>query len=93
MATGKIAKIVHLTLQSAASADCSPALKGYGYIEADGERIYFEPKAVKLYSFDDLQPGQEVEFERDAKYASAKSVEIKGELVHPPEPVIGGQVE
>jgi len=93
MPTGKIEKIVHLTLQSSASADCSPALKGYGYIAADGERIYFEPKAVKLYSFDDLQEGQEVEFERDPKHAIAKSVEIKGELAAPPEPVIGGQVE
>lgn len=93
MPTGRIEKLVHLTLQSAASADCSPALKGYGYIEADGERIYFEPKAVKLYLFDDLQPGQEVEFERDPKHPIAKSVEVKGAMVPPPEPVIGGQVE
>ena len=91
MATGKITKVVHLTLQSAASADCSPAPKGYGYLiddnDGDGaEQVYFEPKAVQGYSFDELQAGQPVEFERDAKLPVAKSVKLAGEVLSPPSP-------
>jgi cold shock CspA family protein len=93
MATGKINKVVHLSLQSAGSADCSPSLKGYGYVQPDdGESndnaLYFEAKAVQGYSFDDLQVGQTVEYEADAKAPIAKQVKLVGEILKPPAPQI-----
>jgi cold shock CspA family protein len=93
MATGKISKVVHLSLQSAGSADCSPGLKGYGYIRPDNDSssdraLYFEAKAVQGYSFDDLQMGQTVEYEADPKASSAKKVKLTGEILEAPSPQI-----
>ncbi|MDE0939404.1 MAG: cold shock domain-containing protein [Pirellulales bacterium] len=88
MPSGKITKIVHLSLQSSFSTESSPQPKGYGYLRADsgGEDLYFAPKAVKDYSFDDLQVGQEVEFEEDAKTPMVKTVALKGAIFEPPTP-------
>ena len=90
MPTGKIKKIVHLSLQSAVSAECSPTRKGYGYIAPDdgGSELYFDEKAVELYSFDDLQVGQPVEFTADPKLPLAKSLTPTGEIVSPPSPQV-----
>ncbi len=57
MPSGTITKIVHLSLQSSVLADTSPQPKGYGFLKADagGDDLYFAPKAVTGYSFDDLQ--------------------------------------
>ena len=88
MPKGKITKIVHLSLQSSFSTDSSPQSKGYGFLRADlgGEDLYFAAKAVSGYSFDDLQVGQEVEFEEDPKTPMAKTVVLKGEILEPPSP-------
>ena len=90
MASGKIIKVVHLSLQSSGSADCSPQSKGYGFIEEAGSDtpVHFEARAVKGYSFDDLQLGQEVDFDKDPKLALAKSVTIAGEVLSPPSPKV-----
>ena len=90
MPAGKIAKIVHLTLQSSFSTESSPAPKGYGYIQPDDETtpVYFDSKAVKSYSFDDLQVGQAVEFDQDPKLPIAKSVTLSGNVLSPPSPQI-----
>lgn len=93
MATGKISKVVHLSLQSAGSADCSPSLKGYGYVQPDDDEsrdsaLYFDDKAVQGYSFDDLQAGQSVEYEADAKAPIAKKVKLVGEILEAPAPQI-----
>jgi cold shock CspA family protein len=91
MAKGTISKLVHLSLQSANSADCSSAVKGYGYVKADDAKqddppIYFEAKNVEGYSFDDLQVGQTVEFDPDPKSAVAKKVRLIGEVLDAPSP-------
>lgn len=91
MPTGKISKVVHLSLQSAGSADCSPAPKGYGYLLADdadnnSQPLYFEAKAVQRYDFDQLQPGQAVEFDADPKLPVAKNITPVGEIVSAPRP-------
>jgi len=93
MATGKISKIVHLSLQSAGSADCSPSPKGYGYVQADDDEssdkvLYFEAKDVQGYSFDDLQVGQTVEYDADAKTPIAKKMKLVGEILEAPAPQI-----
>ena len=90
MATGTIRKIVHLSMQSAVSADCSPAPKGYGYLTSDegGDDVYFDAKAVQLYSFDDLQVDQPVEYTADPKLPLAKSVTPVEEIESPPPPQI-----
>lgn len=93
MPKGKVSKIVHLSLQSSDSADASPAPKGYGYLideEADGDagRIYFEGKAVHGYSFDDLQVGQEVDYDADPKLPMAKQVRLTGTILTPPTPQV-----
>ncbi|NIL97853.1 MAG: hypothetical protein GTO53_08940 [Planctomycetales bacterium] len=93
MASGKISKLVHLSLQSAGSADCSPAPKGYGYVRPDDgpsneSLLYFEAKAVAGYSFDDLQVGQTVEYEADPKAAIAKKIKLIGEIQEAPPPQI-----
>ena len=88
MPSGTITKIVHLSLQSSVLADTSPQPKGYGFLKADagGDDLYFAPKAVTGYSFDDLQVGQEVEFEEDPKVPMAKTVALKGVVLEPPPP-------
>jgi len=88
MPSGKITKIVHLSLQSSFSTDSSPQSKGYGFLKADGggEDLYFAAKAVSGYSFDDLQVGQTVEFEEDPKTPMAKTVVLKGDVLEPPAP-------
>ena len=88
MPIGNIAKIVHLSLQSSCSTDSSPQSKGYGYIrsEAGGDDLYFGAKTVSGYSFDDLQVGQEVEYEEDPKIPMAKTVVLKGQILEPPSP-------
>jgi cold shock CspA family protein len=90
MPSGRITKVVHLSLQSAGSADASPQPKGYGYLvsEDDGQQIYFEPKAVQAYTFDDLQAGQKIEFDPDPKLPVAKAVRIAGEVASPPAPQV-----
>ena len=90
MPTGKITKIVHLSLQSGFSTESSPQPKGYGYLSADGgdTEIYFPAKAVKGYGFDDLQAGQAVEFELDAQAPVAKSVTLSGAVLDAPSPQI-----
>ena len=88
MPDGKITKIVHLSLQSSFSNDSSGQPKGDGFLQASdgGEDLYFAAKAVSGYSFDDLQVGQEVEFEEDPKIQMAKTVILKGEILEPPAP-------
>ena len=93
MPRGKVSKIVHLSLQSAVSADASPAPKGYGYLiddEADGEsgRVYFDAKSVDGYSFDDLQVGQEVQYDPDPKLPVAKQIRLTGTILAPPVPQV-----
>ncbi len=90
MPSGTITKIVHLTLQSSFSTESSPQPKGYGYLTPDEgrEKLYFAPKAVKGFSFDDLQVGQQVDFEEDSKSGSAKSVSLRGPVLDPPTPQI-----
>ena len=88
MPNGKITKIVHLSLQSSFSNDSSGQPKGYGFVQSEegGEDLYFAAKAVSGYSFDDLQVGQEVEFEEDPKMPMAKTVTLKGVILEPPAP-------
>lgn len=90
MPSGTITKIVHLSLQSSFSTESSPQPKGYGYLTSDetGEKLYFLPKAIKGYSFDDLQVGQQVDFEQESNGSTAKSVSLKGEIVDPPSPQV-----
>ena len=90
MPSGTITKIVHLTLQSSFSTESSPQSKGYGYLTPDveSEKIYFAAKAVKGFSFDDLQVGQQVDFEEDSNSGSAKSVSLRGPVLEPPSPQV-----
>ena len=90
MPSGTITKIVHLTLQSSFSTESSPQSKGYGYLTPDegSEKIYFAAKAVKAFSFDDLQVGQQVDFEEDSSSSSAKSVYLRGPVLEPPSPQV-----
>ena len=88
MPSGKITKIVHLSLQSSFSTESSPQPKGYGYLRADSGREdqYCASNAVKDYSFHDLQVGQEVQFEEDSKTPMVKTVALKGAIFEPPTP-------
>ncbi len=93
MPKGKVSKVVHLSLQSSESADASPAPKGYGYLvdeEADGDRspIFFDAKSIHGYAFDDLQVGQEVEYDLDAKLPMAKQIRLTGTILSPPAPQV-----
>lgn len=86
MPSGRITKVVHLSLQSAGSTDSSPQPKGYGVLVSGDEnrQFYFEPKAIQGYTFDDLQIGQKIDFDADPKLAIAKTVRIAGEVLSPP---------
>ena len=91
MPKGKISRIVHLSLQSAVAVESGTKPKGYGYIKPDdnsGEPVYFEDKAVQLYSLDDLVLHQPVEYELDPKLPVAKSVTPVGEILSPPVPQV-----
>ena len=88
MAPGKITKLIHLTLQSSVAVEAGVTAKGYGYLEADGRRLYFPADAVESYTFDDLQVGQEVDFEADPKLPLAKKVTPVGAIQAPPPPRI-----
>jgi cold shock CspA family protein len=93
MPKGRVSKVVHLSLQSSDSADASPAPKGYGYLideEADGgpSHIYFDAKSIHGYLFDDLQVGQEVEYDLDPKLPMAKQIRLIGAILSPPAPQV-----
>ena len=90
MPSGTITKIVHLTLQSSFSTESSPQSKGYGYLTPDegSEKLYFAAKAVKGFSFDDLQVGQQVDYEEDSSSGTAKSVSLMGPVLDPPSPQV-----
>lgn len=78
MPQGRIQKIVHLMCGAAAldGADLVPTHNylGYGFIEADGQTVYFEPKAVSGARWDELQTGQPVEVQLDPKAPVATRV-------------------
>ena len=84
MPTGKVKKVVWLSLQSSqAVQNPSGNDVGYGYIDGDQEDqdIYFDYKAVKDHPFEDVQVGQPVEYVRDKSYAIASSVVLVGSLL------------
>ena len=84
MPTGKVKKVVWLSLQSSQAAQ-NPSGNdvGYGYIDGDQEDqdIYFDYKAVKDHPFEDVQVGQPVEYVRDKSYPIASSVVLVGSLL------------
>ena len=90
MPKGTISQVIHLSLQSSSAVEAGTKPKGYGYItpEDGGEQIFFDEKAVELYSLDDLQQGQAVEYELDPKVAMAKTVTPTGDIVSPPSPQV-----
>jgi cold shock CspA family protein len=84
MPTGKVKKVVWLSLQSSqAVQNPSGNEVGYGYIDGDQEDqdIYFDYKAVKNHTFEDVQVGQPVEYVRDKSYPITSSVMLVGALL------------
>ncbi len=92
MPNGHVAKVVHLSLQSSRLADTSPQSKGYGFVVDESDngaaRYYFDAKALTGYLFEDLQAGQKVEFQTDAKQPIAKSVKLIEPILSAPEPKV-----
>ncbi len=54
--------------------------KGFGFISGDGEDMFFHHSALEGTSYDDLQEGQEVEYEvgRGPKGPRAENIRIVG---------------
>ena len=84
MPTGKVKKVVWLSQQSSRGVQ-NPSRNevGYGYIDDNEEDhdIYFDYKAVKNHTFEDVQVGQPVEYVRDKSYPIASSVMLVGALL------------
>jgi cold shock CspA family protein len=82
MATGKLIKLVHLSLQrcvQSARLVMDRNDKGYGIIEdAEGQEVFFAHDAVEnRFGFDDLRKGQQVEYTlENAPYLRATSVRV-----------------
>lgn len=82
MPTGKLVKLVHLSLQRCVlNTRLVPDHndKGYGIIEdAEGREVYFSHEIVEnRFGFDDLRKGQDLEYTlENAPYLRAGSVRV-----------------